>query len=158
MKPHLVLSTSLAFLVLALAACSDLGPTADGLAGEVAAQRRIWEAWRPESYTYDVERLCFCAVEARGPVRVVVREGQVLSRRYVEGERPVSEDYLELFPGVEGLFDVLADAAARDAHQVQVTWDPVRGAPQDFWIDYDARVADEELGFRIVRPPSPSSP
>lgn len=46
-----------------------------------------------------------------------------------------------------------SSALDRDAHQVQVTWDPMSGAPQDSWIDYDANIADEEQGYRIVSAP-----
>lgn len=147
------LSFILAFGASALAGCADLGPRNHDLLEEVRAQRRAWEAWRPASYVYEVERLCFCGVEWRGPVRVRVDAGQVVGQEYVDGGESVTSAAAPWFPGVEGLFDILEDALDRDAHQVQVTWDPVSGAPQDFWIDYDANIADEEQGYRIVSAP-----
>lgn len=134
-------------------ACSDLGPGGDDLLGDVADQRRAWESWRPQAYVYEVERLCFCGVEARGPVRVHVVAERVVAQEYVDGGGALAQDASTWFPDVDGLFDILEDAVRRDAHQVQVTWDPVSGAPLDFWIDYDVNVADEELGYRIVGAP-----
>ena len=34
-----------------------------------------------------------------------------------------------------------------------MTWDPVTGAPLDFWVDYEANLADEEQGYRLVAAP-----
>lgn len=142
-------------LALVLSACSDLGPTGEGLAAEIAAHRALWEERRPSAYVYEVERVCFCPVEARGPVRVRVRDAQVLARAYVATGAPVSGELERLFPGVEGLFDVLEDAVARNADQIRVEWDLESGAPLDLWIDYDGTTADEEQGFRIVAEPRP---
>jgi hypothetical protein len=48
---------------------------------------------------------------------------------------------------VDGLFDLLEDAVERRAEEMRVSWDPARRYPTRVWIDYDDRVADEELGF-----------
>lgn len=151
MRPLL---TTLA-LAVTLAACADLGPGDDDLRREIAANRAIWEALRPPIYVYEVERLCFCGETGRGPVRVRVASGQVQDRVYTSDGAPVSTELEPYFPGVEGLFDVLEDAVGQGAHQIQVTWDPETGIPLDFWIDYEANVADEEQGYRVVTAPHP---
>lgn len=142
-------------LALVLCACADLGPTGEGLRAEIAAHRALWEERRPSAYVYEVERVCFCPIEARGPVRVRVRGTQVFDRAYVATGSPVGDGFELFFPGVDGLFDVLEDAVTRDADQVRVEWDPQSGAPLDLWIDYDRAIADEEQGFRIVAEPRP---
>jgi len=134
-------------LALALAACSDQGPQTD----EFEENRERWRESRPEAYVYAVERLCFCGDAGRGPVRVWVLGNTAQERRYVEGGAVVNGPYADLFPTVEGLFEIIQEAIPR-AHELEVTYDPVSGVPVDFWIDYSANIADEELGFRVTEP------
>lgn len=134
--------------------CEDVGPDVDGLAEEVAQRRQTWEARRPGAYAFELERQCFCAVDARGPVRLTVEGSRVLTRVYSDSGTAVPDAYIDLFPSVDGLFDILEDAIQRAAESVDVTWDPVTGAPSSFFIDYSRSIADEELGFRILSGPS----
>jgi hypothetical protein len=129
--------------------CGDLGPES-ALLTELERNRDKWDAARPVSYVFGVERLCFCLEEARGPVRISVSGQNVTERVYIESGDPVRAELEELFPTVDGLFDILEAAIVGDAHTIEVTYDTVSGVPLDFWIDYDPAVADEELGFRVT--------
>lgn len=133
--------------------CGDLGPGLDGLAGEVDRQRQIWEAHAPDAYVVELERLCFCGEAARGPVRVTIQGGGVVSRVYVASGDTVPQEFSDLFPPVDGLFDILQEAVDRPAANVDVTWDPIWGSPATFFIDYSVNIADEELGFRVTSGP-----
>jgi hypothetical protein len=139
-------------------ACGDLGP-GDGPFEELTRNQERWQQQRPATYQYGVERLCFCGVEARGPVRVTVTGDDVTDRSYIDTGEPVPALFEDLFPTVDGLFDVLRDAIEREAHRIDVTYDPISGVPLDLFIDYEQNVADEELGFRVVEvvgpPPMP---
>jgi hypothetical protein len=149
MKPLLTI-----LACLSVTACSDLGFDVRSLTQLERGETR-WDRFGLESYVYAVERICFCPVEAIGPVRVRVESGAAVQRTYVATGDPVPESWAELFPTVEGLFGVLRDAYGRDAHEVHVTYDPARGYPTDMMIDYEEQVADEELGFRVTEPPAP---
>jgi hypothetical protein len=144
-------STALAACFLA---CSDQGPEISGLRAEIEANRSRWVAQRPPSYHYEIERLCFCTEESRGPVRVVVVDGQVTARTYAPGGGAVPSDLVWLFPPADGLFDILLDALDREAHEIRVTWDDDTGLPVDFWIDYIENAIDEEVGYRILTGPT----
>lgn len=139
---------------LILAACDLSGPGSSTLL-EIERNRARWDSVGLETYEYSVERICFCGFEARGPVRVEVRGGEATERTYVDSGEPVPETFEDLFPTVDGLFAILFEAVRRDAHSIQVTYDPVTGVPFDFFIDYEHNVADEELGFRVTDPPGP---
>jgi len=134
---------------LGAAGCTDLGPEA-GLLAELERNERLWRDAKPASYVYAVERLCFCGQEARGPVRVLVDGSSVSDRTYVDTGVAVPPTFRELFPTVDGLFEILRSAILERAHEVRATYDPVLGAPTDFWIDYQENVADEELGMRVT--------
>ena len=126
--------------------CGDLGP----LPSELERNRDLWLDTRPADYTYAVERLCFCGLESRGPVRVTVQGSSVTERVYVDSGQPVSSPFEDFFPTVDGLFDLLEEAFAQDAHDIQVTYDADTGVPIDFWIDYQENLADEELGMTVT--------
>ena len=122
----------------------------EGPIDELERNEERWARFGPSSYVYGIERQCFCGEPARGPVRVTVQDGVVVSRTYVSTSDPVPADLEDLFPPVPGLFDVLRDAFERDAFSVEVTYDPQLGVPIDFFIDYAENVADEELGFEVI--------
>lgn len=136
-------------LCSSLGGCADLGFDVRTLTDLERAQRR-WERWRPDSYVYSIERLCFCPIEYRGPVRVRVDGDDVVERTYIDTGQPVPAALADGFPAVDGLFVILASAFDEDAHEVRVSYDPESGVPVDFWIDYDEMMADEELGFRVT--------
>lgn len=134
---------------LGVATCDVSGPGLSEL-HELSTNRARWSRVGPDAYSYAVRRLCFCAGPALVAVRVTVLEDGTVERVYVETGEEVPEELQELFPTVDGLFDVLADAFDRNAHSVEVTYDPSSGAPLDIFIDYRENVADEELGFDVV--------
>lgn len=149
----MALRALLPILTALFAACADAGPELDARRREVATHRASWEAGRPAAYVYELERVCFCGEEARGPVRMLVNGSDVVSRTYVATGAAVPSAFAQLFPPVDGLFDILDDALDRGAATVQVTWDDASGLPLEAFIDYAENIADEELGFRIVAVP-----
>ena len=129
-------------------ACFDLGP--ESQRDELEKNRELWQSRQPARYVYAIERQCFCPEEARGPVRVTVQGGTVVSQLYVGDGRAVEGAATDWFPGVNGLFDVLRAAFDGGAHDVRATYDPEFGVPVDFWIDYSETTIDEELGFTVT--------
>ena len=138
--------------VLVLTGCSTTGP-GPTLETEVRFYRDLWDATRPASYVYAVRHTCFCGPTAIGPVRVTVGPSGVTSREYVDLGIPFEPALADVFPDIDGLFDVLEDAIERDAHQIQVTWDETAGYPLEIYIDYEDFIADEEQGFIITELP-----
>ena len=137
-----------------LAACESVGPIDVRLIDLEANQSR-WDSLGPDTYVYAVERLCFCGVEYRGPVRVSVEGGTAVEHVYVGSGLTVPPGIAGEFPTVDGLFDLIRSAIESDAAEVNVTYDPALGVPLDFWIDFDERVADEELGMQVTEVVTP---
>ena len=52
-------------------------------------------------------------------------------------------------PTIDDLFDKIADARARDAATIEVTWHPEFGFPSSAFIDLSLLIADEEQGWTI---------
>ncbi len=126
-------------LLLALGACGD-SPERDLL----DRSRDLWRSQGPAGYRYDFTWNCFCDPAFTGPVVVHVQAGAVTSAT-------CQSDWTAADPSdyrtIEGLFALIADALARDAHQVRVTYDPALGYPTSAYFDYEEFAVDEELGF-----------
>jgi len=139
-------------VVLPLSGCGEWGIETDRLR-EVERHRTLWDQQGLATYRYAVERLCFCGLA--GPVRVTVVDDDASARIFVSSGDPVPEEQADWYPTVDGLFELLVDAVQRNAHDIEVTYDPDTGVPLDIFIDYQQNVADEELGFRVTEPPGP---
>lgn len=112
--------------------------------------RARWAAARPAAYAITLRRGCFCGQEAVGPAAVEVEGQAVVARTYVETGQAVPARWAPFFPPVEGLFDLIGDAIAADAASLDVTYDPAFGHPTRVTVDYDARVADDELDLVVL--------
>jgi hypothetical protein len=149
-----------AFLILTTAAglggCDPFGLSRGG-EGELEANRKRWASLALTSYEYVLARSCFCPPAFLGPVLVRVEDSVVTERSFVEVIEPDPGAPGESFPSVAGLFDIIADAYERDAHVVEVTYDPETGVPLDIYVDYEQNVADEELGLTVESLPVPIS-
>ena len=140
--------------VVAIAAgCATAGPAGvEGPREELDRARRLWAAEGMDDYRYTLRRICFCLPEVGAPVEVEVRDGAVVARRAAGSGAPVGAEHQELWPAVEGLFDLVEDAVEREADRVAVTYHPERGYPTSVYIDYSFEMADEELGFEVEAP------
>jgi hypothetical protein len=99
----------------------------DGSSSEGSLRQRWaqWQATGIRSYGFNLERSCFCPVEAITPVRVDVRDGRVVSVRTLIDGRASS---LQSVPTIDSLFRWAIREAAQDGH-VEVTYDPRLGHP-----------------------------
>jgi hypothetical protein len=138
-------SLIVALFAATITACgSALSPTA-----ELSDARRRWADNGPASYSIDLFRSCECTPEMSGPVVVNVQNGTVQSRFYRAGGT-VPPNLAAAFPGVEGLFDLIADARQRNAHRLEVRYDRDLGYPVWLVIDYDRAIADDEFTYSVM--------
>ena len=137
---------ALAFAVVSLAGCrSPAGP------GEVLqAARARWAEAGIADYSITVRRSCECTPEMIGPVVVEVRGGAVVSRQYSSNGAAVSPGLAASFPSVEGLFEILDDAARTRAQRVEARYDSQLGYPTYVAIDPDRLVADDEIIYSVT--------
>jgi hypothetical protein len=117
------------------------------------AQSR-WERSRSGDYVYQTATMCFCMQEYVAPVDVTVIDGEVASVVYATDAFTGDVPEPQRFTSVEGLFAFVQDAIDREAVSINVTYDAQTGYPTSVFVDYDARMADEEHGFTAtnVRP------
>jgi hypothetical protein len=139
-----------AVLVVLGSACRDLGPNSSDLLDDILLHRSIWESRRPAAYGVELERFCTgCTAEERGPVRLRVEGTTVMERHYTASGDPVPGSLVSVFPSVEGLFDLLEDAARRDIWYMNISWDSELSYPRDLYVDYDSNRTGDEVSYRV---------
>lgn len=115
---------------------------------ELDAARALWESVDGSEYSFEFNWVCFCLREWVAPVRLTVSGGEVVSAVFVESGEPVTDaSQFDFYETIGGLFDQIQDAIDRAAESIRVEYHPTEGYPISSFIDYDARIADEERGF-----------
>jgi hypothetical protein len=134
-------------LTLLLSACG-LGP--DDALDELARNRERWRSQRIADYQVRFRLICFCVLETTEPVILTVRRGSLVSVTRVSDGRPVDPtQWTGRYYTVDEMFALIAEAEARGADEVRVTYDAALGYPREVFLDEDQRLADEERTFEL---------
>ena len=110
--------------------------------------RRAWKQQRIRNYSYKLSRSCFCTEEARGPVLIEVRNGQMTSITDKNGKK-VNPELFQKYDTIPKVFSVIGDAIAKKASSLTVNYNKKLGYPTQINIDYNSQIADEELYLTI---------
>lgn len=143
MTRHAVAATLLA---ASLAACADpAGP------GTLQSNRAKWEAAGPASYTYRLQRTCFCILEDVQPVRITVQSGAVTAVTSATTGDALPPDEAALFQiTIDSLFNWVETAAGGAADAVTAEYDATLGYPRMVSIDYVKNAVDDEIAFSAL--------
>jgi len=132
-------------IVLALAACSA------GNQSEIERNREKWRDANISHYRFILNIGCFCVFSQDMPLVIEVRDGQVVSMEYQNGN-PIdagNREFFERFATIDRVFaEVDADLAGA-ADKIVVTYDQTYGFPAQVNIDYVKEAIDEELALTV---------
>jgi hypothetical protein len=134
----------LVLFAMFLGACSFQGNDGSDLL-DLSANYRLWQRQHTTTYDYVLERYCFCAFF--GAYAVSVRADTVYAAIRLEDDEPVTQEALQYFPTINGLFDVVAEAIEK-ADRLDVEYDPTRGYPTRIDIDYLKNAIDDEIVYQ----------
>jgi hypothetical protein len=134
----------IALLLLAGLACE--APTAPGERDSLEAARARWRTLGSQSYSYEVNRSCFCLLGGR-QMTVTVQAGAVTAAEFQDSGADVEAALLSYVPTVADLFDLIEDALDRKASYFSAVYDPSYGYPTRIEIDYSSSAADDELAI-----------
>lgn len=126
-----------------------------GLQEQLDEARAKWSATRfanSGNYIYRFNWQCFCIQDFVAEVIVHVEDWEVTRIIREEDGEPVDEQFEDDFVTVETLFDRLQDAIDENATSINATFDADTGLPTQVFIDYQAMIADEEMGWRASEP------
>lgn len=109
----------------------------------LAQARQRWASRGFTDYTFETHHGCFCPPEITGPVRIIVRQGTVLSVTLLETGALLAPADLVHWYTIEQLFDrIPATADQEGVDDVRVTYDPALGYPTSIQIIPDKGVLD----------------
>ncbi|MEM7231489.1 MAG: DUF6174 domain-containing protein, partial [Planctomycetota bacterium] len=135
---------SLAFV---LGSCDDSNPPAGGSEGRLEVQLEKWNGDGPLDYQFRFERICFCLASDTRPVILEVRDGEIISATDAESGDELNPES-DAFLTVDDLFIEVREAMDRSADSLDVRYDSEFGFPASVDIDFDRRIADEEVSYR----------
>jgi len=136
--------TPLACLILMIvalvAACDDHG---------LGDARARWNKRGLTTYRVTSIRSCVCDPDTLRPMQIEVVSGQIVGAVFADDQQPVDDSIRRFLWTVDKAFDVIQSALDDGADQLDVRFDPVLGYPTSMFIDYERRIADEELRLRL---------
>lgn len=115
----------------------------------IRQNRQMWQSRNVSSYRYTLRVSAFIPSEARGPVRIEVRDGVPVSIQDLSGAAIANPELFASCNTINKLFNRLEVAADEKAARQEQTFDSANGYPVSVYIDYDLRLADEEYGFSV---------
>ncbi|MEH2238990.1 DUF6174 domain-containing protein [Nostoc sp.] len=110
---------------------------------------RLWRRQRISNYRYEFTRSCNCLPKATEPVIIEVRNGVTTSITSKETGQPVDGQLFQKYNTIPKLFNIIRNALIRKAANLTGQYYPRIGYPTQINIDYDSRIADDEIFFTI---------
>jgi Family of unknown function (DUF6174) len=126
---------ALVALVL-LSGCGGVSPR--GFEVELASARANWKSRALRSYTFTVQKGCFCTPESLEPVTITVRDG-------VASTVP---EHLRAYSTIEKVLDSLEAAHKANPEVLNVSFTP-EGWPSTLYIDPYRELADDEYSVTL---------
>lgn len=137
------LALAITTLVLASTGCSDLLGTGED---RVESNFETWRSERPALYQFTYQRVCFCAaIESV----VITVDGDSVSQVSLEEGDGTPAGTISDYPTIDDLFEQLREWRDRDPYREEMEFHDGLGYPTDVFFDFEERVADEEMGFRV---------
>ena len=130
-----------------LLACND-----DDLDSNSVLLAENIEKWGSDhlNYQYDYRNICFCPPEITDHVSITVLNEVIDSAAFTNSGQTVDPSLYPNFRTVNQMFGLIQSAIDRGASSLSVTYHPTLGYPSLIDIDYDQKVADEELGVSVA--------
>ena len=144
MKTTIVRTAALAFALFTFISCSSMVSPSE----ELATARTRWAQRAPASYSITLRRGCECLPETIGPATVTVSNGAINVNYTVTGAS-VPKPYVNAFPDVEGLFDLIEAAQKNNYAKVDVEYDAELGYPKTISVDINKQTIDDEFGIYV---------
>lgn len=104
-----------------------------------------WKQANIHNYTYEFQRSCFCMRDFTKPVLTRVENNTVVDARFKDNNKPLPDNFKTNRQTINMLFSTIQGAIDRKAHSIEVHYDEKYGYPTSISVDYDQRMADEEV-------------
>lgn len=108
----------------------------------------LWQQQKINTYVIDFQRICFCQPDLTQPVTLSVENHNLSEAIYLSGSAVNQSNYLHFYT-INKAFLLIQEAFDKNAAEIRVVYDQEFGFPSSVFIDYDKRLADEELQFKF---------
>jgi hypothetical protein len=109
------------------------------------ANQDRWNAAKALNYEFTFRWLCCNSPVLIQPVVITVREGQIVSIRYVQLQSPFPQELAQKYKTVDALFALLRD----NLYELRATFHPDLGFPTLAFSGDWEDPTDSEIGFTI---------
>jgi hypothetical protein len=128
--------------MLGLAACSISSPTLES--------RALWNSKNLSSYSYTLQRLCFCLTDFTKAIKLEVRNGALTSVKYVDSGADVPDNIRPNIFKVESFFDLIDSTEAKGGKVDGLKFDATLGYPTQISLDPIPLAADDEILYKLL--------
>jgi hypothetical protein len=104
-----------------------------------------WQQQNIQNYTYTFQRGCFCPREYTRPVKLKINNQHVAQAEFADTGEPLPPNVQGNKQTVTDLFRLIQSAIDKNAFRIIAKYDEQYGYPISINIDYDERIADEEV-------------
>jgi hypothetical protein len=126
--------------MIGLIACSTPSLTLEG--------RTLWASKNLSSYTYTLQRSCFCPEEYTKAMRLEVRNGALTSVKYVDSAADVPAQMQPTVFKIEAFFDLI-DSTLASGTVENLAFDATFGFPTQMNLDPIPMAADDETAYSL---------
>ncbi len=110
--------------------------------------REVWNAHNIKNYTITEKVICFCP-NAGIDHELFVSNGEIDSIKNSDSKELLTDHSKELFKTIDELFDFLETIDPDSVATFNVEYHDKYGYPAKFFIDFDERMVDEEIGYEL---------
>lgn len=110
--------------------------------------RDRWDAYALDKYSINQTVLCYCP-NAGEPYKLSVAGDSILSAQNVRTGNYVTDHSIIVFRTVDEIFDLIESVDPDSVAYINVEYHERYGYPTQLYIDYNAQMADEEMGYQM---------
>ena len=104
-----------------------------------------------ESYDITFQQQCFCLPDYLRPIRITVNNGTIVKAVFEDDNSTVPTLILNDLQTVSQIFTAIMSAESMPAESIKVEFDSRHHYPRDVKIDYDFRLSDDEIHWRLSK-------
>jgi hypothetical protein len=125
--------------LLGLISCIAIPSTLEG--------RTLWNSKNLSSYSYTLQRSCFCPLEITRAMRLEVRNGSLVSIKYGDSGADVAENLRPNVFKIEAFFDLIDSTLAKGGTVGKLSFDATFGYPTQMNLDPIPLAVDDETNY-----------
>jgi Family of unknown function (DUF6174) len=112
--------------------------------------RALWNSKNLSSYSYTLQRLCFCLSDFTKTIQLEVRNGMLTSAKYLDSGADVPDNIRPNVFQVESFFDLIDSTQAKGGKVDGLNFDAILGYPTQISLDPIPLAADDEIAYRLA--------